>query len=148
MSNNLEKLIVFTSGEQQYGLPLSQLLSIERVKNIATVPNTPAVIEGVILVRGELIAVVDMKNVFEQIKTEDSIHTRLLVCKWEDKSVALLVEEASDIVQVEGDAFQDLQEQSIDRSFSKQLVQMGDRFVTMVDLKAFIAFLETECLAS
>lgn len=148
MSNNLEKIIVFTSGQQQYGLPLSQLLSIERLKTIATVPNTPTVIEGVILVRGELIAVVDMKNVFEQEKTEGTIHTRLLVCKWEDKNVALLVEEASDIVQAEEGAFQDLQEQSMDRSFSKQLVQMGDRFVTIIDLQAFLAFLETECLAS
>ncbi|MFB4210811.1 chemotaxis protein CheW [Shouchella sp. JSM 1781072] len=143
MSNPLEKLLLFTVGEQDYGMHLQNLLSIEPVNGIASVPNTAKVIEGVVLVRGELIAVVDMNQILNGTKATITRHSRLLICTSQEKDVALLVDQASDILRVEAEAFQDTNDVQSKTPFIHQFVQAETGLASMIDLHELLTYIET-----
>lgn len=100
MSENQLKVLACTVGMEQYGVELKQLSSIEKPEGIARVPNVPSIIRGVVLVRGELVPVIDLKGLDQQENTEITAYTRLLVCKKDEGDMALLVDQASDIVDI------------------------------------------------
>lgn len=134
MNSTLLKVMACTVGEEQYGIQLKELSSIEKPEGIARVPNVPSVIRGVVLVRGELVPVIDLKVLEQEEITEITAYTRLLVCKKDQGDMALLVDQATDIV--------DLNEESINdvvglegKEYRTGIVDTSVGLMTLIDMK-------------
>ena len=55
------QLVVFALGDEEYGLPITQVQEIIRFSQPRTIPNPHASIRGVINLRGRIIPVCDLK---------------------------------------------------------------------------------------
>lgn len=60
---DIHQYIIFTLGEQEYGIDISNTQKILRIPQITNMPNLPAFIEGVINLRGKIIPVIDLKKI-------------------------------------------------------------------------------------
>jgi purine-binding chemotaxis protein CheW len=55
------QLVVFALGDEEYGLPITQVQEIIRFSEPRTIPNPHAAIRGVINLRGRILPVCDLK---------------------------------------------------------------------------------------
>src|ERR1700680_4742147 len=94
------RIVGLRIGRETLGLPISLVREIVRVPEITPVPNAPDYIEGVINLRGRIIAVIDLRKRFGQPASKIDHKSRIVVVETEDRLVGLLVSSASEVLRI------------------------------------------------
>jgi purine-binding chemotaxis protein CheW len=94
----LFKVIVFQLKNEQYGVNIQQVRSIERLQNVTEVPRTADFIKGVINLRGEITPILDLKERLNVGETEYTDETRVLIVSINTIQVGLIVDSATDVI--------------------------------------------------
>ncbi|WP_434511551.1 chemotaxis protein CheW [Desulfitobacterium sp. AusDCA] len=97
---DIHQYIIFTLGEQEYGIDISNTQKILRIPQITNMPNLPAFIEGVINLRGKIIPVIDLKKKFGLAQTQRGIDNRLLILDFEGTKIGIIVDDVSEVVSI------------------------------------------------
>ena len=95
--------MVFSLNNEVYGAPVEQVISVEKPMNITRVPNTAPFIKGVINSRGTILPVIDLLAKFDMGASKIVESTRLAIVQSEDIRVALLIDMARDVLDINGD---------------------------------------------
>lgn len=95
------KLIVFVINGNEYAISVEQVGSIERVLSITRVPAAPKAVKGVINLRGVITPVIDLKEKLHHKPTEFTEQTRILIVHLDTITIGLIVDGASDVVDVD-----------------------------------------------
>ncbi|MFC4775373.1 chemotaxis protein CheW [Paenibacillus sp. GCM10023252] len=97
------KVIVFALLNEEYGIEVDKVRTIERLSAITRVPKTPSFVKGVINLRGVVVPVIDLRGRFglqEQAVTENS---RIIVVAVQDLEVGFIVDSANDVIDIDTD---------------------------------------------
>jgi purine-binding chemotaxis protein CheW len=86
-------LLIFLLESEQYGVPLTALRSIQPAQQLTAVPRTPPRIAGILNVRGEIVAVVDLAVVLGLRTASMPEHPQVVLVDGPDGQVGLLVDE-------------------------------------------------------
>ncbi|AZN40874.1 chemotaxis protein CheW [Paenibacillus albus] len=100
------KVIVFGLANEEYGVEVDKVRTIERMMPITRVPKTPAFIKGVINLRGVVLPVIDLRGRFGLPETEETESSRVIIVAVNDLEVGFIVDAANDVI--------DIDEKSID----------------------------------
>jgi purine-binding chemotaxis protein CheW len=93
------KFLIFRLGDDEFGLPIDTVDEVARVPDqITRLPKTPAFLEGVINLRGEVLPVVDQRRRFDMPKLEDAAGQRLVVVRTERHRAGLIVDSVSEVL--------------------------------------------------
>lgn len=97
---NEVKVIVFQLKDEEYGVEVDQVRSIERMQHITRVPRTPGFVKGVINLRGVVTPIIELRKRFaiEEIEPTDS--TRIIIVAVGNMEVGLIVDAANDVVDI------------------------------------------------
>ena len=98
-----KKVIVFSLNGETYGVPVEQVISIEKPLEITRVPNTKPFIKGVMNLRGVILPVVDLLKKFEIGQSVIEEATRLAIVEVDDIRVALIIDSAKDVVDIDSE---------------------------------------------
>lgn len=98
---SLEKVILFTLGEDTYGVPVTQVLSIERIQSITRVPKAAAFVEGVINLRGLIIPVINVRKRFLMDASVLTKESRIIIVEVDELKIGLLVDSAKEVIDVD-----------------------------------------------
>ncbi len=125
LSTQTLKIVIIMAGEEQYGLPIEHVASIERVLDITPMPEMPSEVLGVIHLRGNVIPIIDFGELIGKCKTETTDTTRIVILQNEDCYIGLLTEAATDVIYIEADSIQspgsfNSKEDSLIQGVSKQ----------------------------
>lgn len=101
------KVIVFDLGPEQYGVEVDKVKTIERMMPLTRVPKTPTFVKGVINLRGVVVPVIDLRGRFGLEETAYTNDTRIIIVNAENLEVGLIVDAASDVVDVDADSIVD-----------------------------------------
>lgn len=101
-----EKVIVFQLQEEEYGIPVGQVRSIEKVQHITRVPRTIEFVKGVINLRGLVTPIVDLRKRFGLSEAVYSDSTRIIIVVLEDMEVGLIVDSANDVIDIPKDSIE------------------------------------------
>lgn len=104
----LQKVIIFRLKDELYGVPVEQVVSIERWEAVTRVPNAPSFIKGIINLRGEILPVIDLQQRFGLGVSNQTEESRLVIVQDEEIKIGLIVDEAKDVI--------DLNSETIDPS--------------------------------
>ncbi|WP_434510746.1 chemotaxis protein CheW [Desulfitobacterium sp. AusDCA] len=105
---DLNQLIVFNLGNEEYGINISFAKEIVRIPQITKVPNMPAFMEGIIDLRGQVIPIVDPKKKFGFAQTERGIDSKLLILDLEGMNLGVIVDDVSEVVNISENALEKL----------------------------------------
>ncbi|MCD8501531.1 MAG: chemotaxis protein CheW [Bacillaceae bacterium] len=94
------KVIVFQLKDEEYGVEVEQVRSIERLQHITRVPRTPQFVKGVINLRGVVTPIIDLRNRFDLEVTEETESTRIIIVAVGKMEVGLVVDAANDVVDI------------------------------------------------
>ena len=102
-----ERDIIFLVGKDEYGLDVQGVTAIEPMMDIVPVPNAPACILGLMNLRGEVIPVYSLRKRFEMEEETDAARNKLIVARYNGKSIALKVDEVLEMQDFEDSAISD-----------------------------------------
>ncbi|MBR6536120.1 MAG: purine-binding chemotaxis protein CheW [Lachnospiraceae bacterium] len=88
-----ERDIIFLVGKDEYGLDVQGITAIESMTDIVPVPNAPVCILGLMHLRGEVIPVYSLRKRFDMEEVTDMAKNKLIVARYNGKSIALKVDE-------------------------------------------------------
>lgn len=95
---NLDKLL--------FGVELKGVQEVIRSLDMTKVPLAPAVVSGLINLRGQIVTAVDLRRRLELEPRPAGMRAMNVVVHSEDGAVSLLVDEIGDVVEVEEDTFE------------------------------------------
>ena len=94
------KVIIFKLKDEEYGVDVKQVKSIERMEHITRVPNTPPFVKGVVNMRGVVIPIIDLRTRFGIEQRENNDSTRIIIVNVDSMEVGLIVDAANDVIDI------------------------------------------------
>jgi purine-binding chemotaxis protein CheW len=107
------QIVVVSLNGEFYGIRIASVREILKVKKITRVPCTPEFIVGVIGVRGDIQAVMDLKQFLQLGSSQITEQSRIILVESQDIIAGLLVDEMVDIIEVPESQFLPLTESTI-----------------------------------
>ncbi|NNE52941.1 MAG: chemotaxis protein CheW [Sulfitobacter sp.] len=134
------ELLTFRLAQQEYALNIMCVREIRGWTQATPLPHAPNYMKGVINLRGTVLPVMDLGhrlNLPEQSETERNV---IIVVKYGETMMGLLVDAVSDIVQLTSDDLQPPPEAvtSAAESVVQSLTLIDERMIRVLDLSATI----------
>jgi len=93
-----ESCLVFSLGGTKFGIPIHQVVELDKLPRVTPVPNVPYWVRGVTNLRGEILTVLDLRLLLGMERRDQLERGRILVVRLgEDATTALVVDEVSGI---------------------------------------------------
>ena len=134
------QFLTFTLQNEEFGIEILQVQEIKGLSPITPIPNTPGFVRGVINLRGTVVPVVDLRLRFDLPEAEYNQFTVIIVVAIEDRTVGLVVDSVSDVLDVsleDIEAVPDLG-QDVDFSFLNGIAKSDDRLVSLLNMDEII----------
>ncbi|MGZ4113412.1 MAG: chemotaxis protein CheW [Tumebacillaceae bacterium] len=143
------KVIVFRLVDEEYGVEVSQVRSIERMQNITRVPRTPEFVKGVINLRGVVTPIIDLKTRFSLGSEEYSDATRIIIVAVEDMEVGLIVDAANDVIDIPMNSIEQPPAVvgGIKASYLRGVAKLQNRLLIMLNLDKVLSSEEIQAMS-
>jgi purine-binding chemotaxis protein CheW len=99
--NGLNQYSTFLVGDQYLGVGVLDVQEVLREQSVTPVPLAPAVIAGLINLRGQIIPELDMRRVLELVPREPNRATFSVVIRTAHGPVSLRVDEIEDVLELD-----------------------------------------------
>lgn len=132
-----KKIIIFRLGEEEFGIPVELVKSIEKVQSITRVPGTASYITGVLNLRGVITPVIDLRERFELGSYEPTEFTRMIVVSIHDTEAGLIADAANDVIDIRAEQIEPSPEVAgiIKTDYISGVVKVDKRLIIMLDLE-------------
>lgn len=130
------KVIVFRLKDEEYGVEVQQVRSIEKLEHITRVPRTPKFVKGVINLRGVVTPIIDLRKRFELEESEYSEATRIIIVAVNDLEVGLIVDAANDVIDIPVDAIEPPPEVvgGVEAAYLRGVAKLDKRLLILLNL--------------
>jgi purine-binding chemotaxis protein CheW len=109
MSDNKQFATFFLNG-LFFGVEVLKVQEVIRYQEMTRVPIAPAMIQGLINLRGQIITAIDLRRRLEMPPRAESQLPMNVVVRTDDGAVSLLVDEIGDVVEIQDDTYERLPE--------------------------------------
>lgn len=139
----INKVVVFRVGEEEYAIPISFVISIEKMDGLTPIPHLPGYVKGIAKVREELIPVVDFERILYSRTLQEDEAARIIVLQSEELSIAVLVNEAKEILDIPADNLKQLGLIAYEKTtYFTGVANMESRLITLIDPSKLVESLE------
>lgn len=127
------------------GIPAADVAELHPVVATVALPGAPAVIDGAIDVRGSVVAVLDLRARLGLVRRPPLVTDHLVICRVGERTVALRVDRALDLVSVPGGRIDAANHLDGARHLSG-VAKLDDGLVLIHDLPSFLSAEEAAAL--
>lgn len=142
------QLVTFRLRDEEFGVDISQVREIVRMMDITHIPEAPGFIEGVINLRGQVIAVIDLAKQFGLIPKEKPEKTdRIVVVEVGEQTVGMIVDEVPEVLRIAKEDIEptpEIIQTEVKEDYIKGVGKIGDRLLILLDLNKVLAPHEVE----
>jgi purine-binding chemotaxis protein CheW len=96
----MEPFILFELARTTYGVRSRFVQQIEMIEDVATVPNAHPAVEGVVLIRGQVIPALNLRKRFGFERIDRDLRSRLVVINSGERVVGLIVDTAREFIKI------------------------------------------------
>ena len=134
------QIIVFKQGEEEYALQIAQIKEVVITPNITRMPQTPSFIRGVANVRGNIIAVIDLEEMFDLKRNETHQEGKnfTLVVESEDLKMGILVHEVPNTLSVSSKDFDEsvnvINDSRVNSNYIRGIIKANQRLIILIDI--------------
>ncbi|QQE76151.1 chemotaxis protein CheW [Brevibacillus composti] len=144
------KVIVFRLKDEEYGVEVGQVKSIEKLEHITRVPRTPAFVKGVINLRGVVTPIIDLRNRFGLEESAYSESTRIIIVAVGELEVGLIVDAANDVIDIPVNAIEPPPEVvgGVEAAYLRGVAKLEKRLLILLNLDKVLSTEEIKQLDS
>jgi purine-binding chemotaxis protein CheW len=139
-------VLVFEVAGWRFGLPSLAVEELVRIVTIRPLPKAPAVIEGLINLRGQLVPVFDIRRRFRLRVKGPETTDHLVVARAGTRVAALRVDRAVDLVRISGNAIEDVSGIVPGVEHVSGVAKLPDGLVLIHDVRTFLSEAESAAL--
>jgi purine-binding chemotaxis protein CheW len=141
VERRVREVLIFEIGGRRYGLPAPEVRELLRAVAISPLPPGSDPFEGVIDLRGAVVAVVDLRARLrlEPRAVQPSDHLIIMETGRGRRPIALRVDRALELVVLEPGAFEPLREREPGLPDAAEIARLPDGLVPMLDLDSLDA---------
>jgi purine-binding chemotaxis protein CheW len=99
--NQFNRWVTFRLADEIYGINVMQVQEVLRMTEIAPVPGAPGCVLGIINLRGNVVTVVDARELFNLPGSETTDQTRIMIVEINTLIVGLLVDSVAEVVNIQ-----------------------------------------------
>jgi purine-binding chemotaxis protein CheW len=131
----IQQFCTFFLKDQFFGVPVQQVQEVIRYQEMTRVPLVPAVIRGLINLRGQIVMAVDLRLRFGMEDRPDSQLPMNVVVRTDDGAVSFLVDEIGDVLEVDEENFERPPEtlQGQARKLVRGVYKLQERLMLVLD---------------
>ncbi len=134
------KFLAFTLSLEEYCIDLSMVQDILDFDAVATLPNTPDYIKGILLYRNQVIPAIDMRVLFNLGAPACDAYTPIIVIQCEGQYAALIVDCVLDEMEIDSSHIRQIfSPGSADFDFMVASSVVAQRKVVILDPKKLVA---------
>jgi len=93
-----------------FGIEVQMVQEVLLAQEMTPVPLAPPVLRGLINLRGQIVAAIDMRQRLSLLPREEQQESMNVIVRTEDGAVSLLVDEIGDVIHVDADAYEPVPE--------------------------------------
>ena len=139
MSPPPREVLLFTLEGQRYALPMQDVRELVRAVRLTPLPQAPAVVEGLLDLRGELLPVLDMRRRFRLPARPLSTSDHLVIAQAGARRVALRVDRAEGLLALEPGQFDSSPRELPGVGYVAGALKLPDGLVLLHDLRTFLS---------
>lgn len=134
-ANLTQQFVVFKLQNEEYGIDILRVKTIEKMTNITRVPKTQNYVKGVINLRGEVVPIVDLRQKFNLPEEAETDNTRIIIVGVDDMTVGLIVDSASEVIEIGREFIEETNGivGNIDHSNIYGIGKVNDRIIILLD---------------
>lgn len=132
------KILVFTLANEELGLDISCVREVLRPQKTYPLPKTPHFIEGVIHLRGYIIALIDLRKRLIAKPIEEETSRRIIVCRINQSIVGLTVNSLREIITLSQEDIMPTPEvvsMQMEAEVISGIARVGERIIPILDLE-------------
>ena len=136
----MEPFILFELSDTTYGVRSRFVQQIEMIEDVASVPNAHPAVEGVVLVRGQVIPALNLRTRFGFEKIERDLRSRLVVINTEKRVVGLIVDTAREFLKISPESIEPPPEAltGLSGDYLEGIATVGERMILILNLDAVL----------
>jgi purine-binding chemotaxis protein CheW len=92
-----EQYVEFGIESEHYAIRIQDIHEIIKIQDITQIPNVKTYVKGVINLRGKIVPVINIRNLFHLEEKEYSKHTRIVVVRHQDDTVGIIVDNVNKV---------------------------------------------------
>ncbi len=96
----MEPFILFELAGTTYGVRSNSVQQIEMIEDVASVPNAHPAVDGVVLLRGQVLPALNLRKRFGFERIERNLRSRLVVINTGTRVVGLIVDTAREFIKI------------------------------------------------
>lgn len=134
------QLVTFTLGNEDYAVDILKVQEINRMTEIAKVPNSPAYVEGVINLRGRVIPVVNLRSRFGLGDKENDERSRIMIMDIQGITLGVVVDSVSEVLRIPSNTVEPAPNMAseIGTEFIRGIAKLDDRLIILIDMDRLI----------
>ena len=145
-SGRSQELIAFRIGEQEFCVDIMSVREIRGWTPATPLPRAPGFMKGVINLRGAVLPIIDLGARFGLRTSEPTARHVIMVARIGSRTVGLLVDAVSDIIQLTDEQVQPTPDVASDhvKSFVKGIFAIDGRMISLIELERIVPENEAE----
>lgn len=146
--NQITQYITFFLDQEEYALELLKIKEIIAFRPLTRVPRMGGFVKGILNLRGVILPVFDPREKFDLPPRPDNIHSVILILELAGRLVGLMVDNASDVIDLTPEAIQPTPAFStpIQSDYIQGIGSVEDRLVILLNADRLLNDQEIEAL--
>jgi len=139
--SQLLQLVSFHIEEEEFAIDILNIQGINRMMNITRVPNTPAFVEGIINLRGQVIPVVNLRKRLGFPPKEPDKATRIIVVEIGKRVIGFIVDSVNEVLRISSSITEPPPPMvaGIDSEYITAVGKLEDRLLILLDLEKVLS---------
>lgn len=135
-----QEFLVFTLGDEEYGIDILKVQEIRGYDQVTRIANTPDFIKGVTNLRGVIVPIVDLRVKFCHVDVEYNDNTVVIVLNFGQRVVGIVVDGVSDVLSLAADQIRPAPEFAVTLSteYLTGLGALGERMLILVNIEKLL----------
>jgi purine-binding chemotaxis protein CheW len=146
--NETRHCVVFSLDDQYFALPLSSVERIVRAVSVTPLPKTSEIVLGIINLHGRILPVINIRRRFSLPDTEIDANHHFIIGKTSEVSVAILVDNVMDIVEISEDQFVQNKEILSNLPYISGVLKQEEQMILVHDIEKLLSLNEVKAIQS
>ncbi len=132
--------ILFTVAGATYALRSTEVQHMEMIEQVTPVPNAASFVEGVVLSRGQVVPVLNLRTRFGFERAARTLRSRLLVVDSGGRRVGVLADDAREFMSIPDAAIQPPQDAvaGLTGDYLDGVATLGERIVLILNVRELL----------
>lgn len=129
--------VTFKLDEEYCAFPIENVISIEKIQARTRVPNSPNFLEGVINLRGDVIALINLRKKLGIPEIPLDKDTRVIIVNCGDIAAGIIVDASSEVMEIDDSKIDDAQltEENKNHNYIKGIGKTDTGIITILKVE-------------